>query len=431
MANPRYRKSLELFDRARKVIPLGSQTFSKSYLSYPEGEAPLYLTHGRGARVWDVDGNEYVDLVNGLLPNVLGYDDPDVKQAVIAQLDRGVTLSLATELEVRLAEKLVELIPCAEMVRFGKNGSDATSGAVRIARAFTGRDRVAVCGYHGWQDWYIGSTQRNKGVPAAVRELTHAFPYNDLQALEAVLESRRGEFAAVILEPMTTAEPKAGYLRGVKDLAHRHGALLVFDEIITGFRFHLGGAQALFGVTPDLAAFGKSLGNGFPIAALVGRADVMREMEEIFFSFTFGGECVSLAAALAVAEKMEREPVIATLWERGAQLMDGVRGLINKLELAEILGVAGKPCWNMLQIRDSARYTAWELRTLLIQEVLARGVLTGGTHNICYAHANADVNHVLSVYAEAFALVSDAVREGSLARRLRAPAMKPIFRVRG
>jgi glutamate-1-semialdehyde aminotransferase len=346
-------------------------------------------------------------------------------------MERGVTLSLATELEVRLAEKLVELIPCAEMVRFGKNGSDATTGAIRVARAYTGRDRVAVCGYHGWQDWYIGSTPRHKGVPKAVRELTHSFPYNDLGALEDLLKRYSGQFAAVILEPMTTIEPAQGYLEGVKTLAHRHGALLVFDEIITGFRFHLGGAQALFGVTPDLAAFGKSLGNGFPIAAVVGRRDVMHEMEEIFFSSTFGGECVSLAAALAVAEKMQREPVIQILWERGATLLEGVRALIERHELSDTIGVGGKPCWSMLQIKDTPRYSAWQIRTLLVQEILSRGVLTSGTQNMCYAHTSADIGGVIAVYREAFGILEEALREGTLERYLRSPAMKPIFRVRG
>src|SRR5436190_4591350 len=196
----RYARSNEMLKRAEKVIPLGSQTFSKSRIQYPQGQAPLFLTHGRGGRVWDVDGNEYVDLVNGLLPIVLGYCDPDVDGAIRAQLDKGITFSLATELEIELAELLVDIIPSAEMVRFGKNGSDATSACVRIARAVTGRDRIAVGGYHGWQDWYIGATSRHKGVPRAVRGLTHKFAFLDIAALDALLNQHKGEFAAVILE---------------------------------------------------------------------------------------------------------------------------------------------------------------------------------------------------------------------------------------
>lgn len=430
MINPRYAKSQAMLERARRVIPLGSQTFSKSHISYPDGEAPLFLSHGRGGRVWDVDGNEYVDLVNGLLPNVLGYDDPDVARAVVEQLGRGVTLSLATELEVILAEELVKLLPCAEMVRFGKNGSDVTAGAIRVARAYTGRDRVAVCGYHGWQDWYIGSTLRNKGVPQAVRDLTHTFPYNDLDALGALLKEHSGEFAAVMMEPMNFTEPAPGYLAGVKELAHRHGALFILDEIITGFRYHIGGAQSMLGVVPDLATFGKSMGNGFPVAALVGRADIMREMEDIFFSFTFGGEGVSLAAAIAVVEKMQREPVIDTLWRTGQVLIDRINPLIAEFELGEVAQVVGKPCWSLLQIKDASGFTSWQLKTLFLQEVLAGGVLTAGAHNICYVHGKDDIDRVESAYRNAFTKVR-AVLDGSpLEDNLRCPVMQPIFRVR-
>jgi glutamate-1-semialdehyde 2,1-aminomutase/spore coat polysaccharide biosynthesis protein SpsF len=420
-----------MFERASRVIPLGSQTFSKSYLSYPEGESPLFLTHGQGAHVWDVDNNEYVDLVNGLLPNVLGYDDPDVTRAVIEQLGRGVTLSLATELEVILAEKLVELIPCAEMVRFGKNGSDATAGAIRVARAFTGRDRVAVCGYHGWQDWYIGSTLRGKGVPQAVRDLTHTFPYNDLLALDVLLSSHPGEFAAVMMEPMNFVDPAPGYLQSAKEIAHRHGALFIFDEIITGFRFHIGGAQSMLAVTPDLATFGKSMGNGFPIAAVVGRADIMREMEDIFFSFTFGGEGVSLAASIAAIEKMEREPVIETLWRTGQQLIDRTNALIAEFNLGHTVKVVGKPCWSLLQIADAGKYTSWELKTLFLQEVLGQGILTGGAHNICYAHTAADLQQIEAAYSIAFSKVRAVIDGSPLEAHLRCPAIQPIFKVRG
>jgi glutamate-1-semialdehyde aminotransferase len=381
--------------------------------------------------VWDVDGNEYVDLVNGLLPNVLGYDDPDVTHAVTEQLGRGVTLSLATELEVILAEKLVSLIPCAEMVRFGKNGSDATAGAIRVARAFTGRDRVAVCGYHGWQDWYIGSTQRSKGVPKAVRDLTHAFTYNDLPALDALLSEHSGEFAAVMMEPMNFVDPNSGYLLGVKELAHRHGALFILDEIITGFRYHLGGAQTMLGVTPDLATFGKSMGNGFPISAVVGRADIMREMENIFFSFTFGGESVSLAASIAVIEKMEREPVIETLWRTGQQLIDSTNALIAEFNLGQTVRVVGKPCWSLLQFADTGKHTSWQLKTLFLQEVLSLGVLTGGAHNICYAHTVADIRQVEAAYRIAFSKLRAVIQGSPLDSHLRCPEIQPIFKVRG
>jgi glutamate-1-semialdehyde 2,1-aminomutase/spore coat polysaccharide biosynthesis protein SpsF len=428
----RYARSNELLERAEKVIPLGTQTFSKSRTQYPQGQAPLFLTHGRGGRVWDVDGNEYVDLVNGLLPIVLGYCDPDVDGAIRAQLDKGITFSLATELEIELAELLVEIIPSAEMVRFGKNGSDATSACVRIARAVTGRDRIAAGGYHGWQDWYIGATTRHKGVPGAVRALTHRFPFLDIAALEVLLHRYKGEFAAVILETVGATEPGEGQLAAIRDLTHRHGALLIFDEIITGFRVALGGAQARYGVTPDLSAFGKSMGNGMPIAAVVGRADLMREMEHIFFSSTFGGEALSLAAALATVKKLRDRKVIDQLWSRGAALADGLRRLIERHGLAGIITVNGVPSWTLLGFHDAANGCSKEaVKTLLMIEMLRRGVLSAGSHNISYAHDAADLAQVLEAYDHALAGVAQAIAESDVEVRLGCPAIRPVFAVRG
>lgn len=430
MTTDRYRKSRELLQRAERVIPLGSQTFSKSRVVYPANAAPLFLSHGKGSHVWDVDGNEYVDFVNGLLPVILGYDDADVIEAVTRQLKRGVTFSLATELEIEVAELLREIIPCAEMVRFGKNGSDATSGAIRIARAHTGRDRIAVCGYHGWQDWYIGATTRNKGIPKAVGELTHKFAYNDLEALRTLLDAHPDEFAAVMMEPMNAEEPRPGYLQGVCDLTHEHGALFVLDEIITGFRYHLGGAQTLFGVVPDLAAFGKSMGNGFPISAIVGKARYMAEMEEIFFSSTFGGETLSLAASLATIRKMQREPVHEKLNAIGTRVIEITRRNIERCGLDSCVAIVGKPSWSLMQFKDSGSATAAQVKSLYLQEVIARGILTAGSHNICYAHTDDDVRQLDSAQREAMDCIREALRAGDLAERLMGPPIEPVFRVR-
>jgi len=301
---------------------------------------------------------------------------------------------------------------------------------VRIARAHTGRDRVAVCGYHGWQDWYIGATTRNKGIPRAVGELTHKFPYNDLDALHQLLSAHPGEFAAVMMEAMNVEEPKPGYLEGVRELAHKHGALFILDEIITGFRFHLGGAQTLFGVTPDLAAFGKSMGNGFPIAAVVGKAEYMHQMEEIFFSSTFGGEAVSLAASRATIHKMQREPVHATLDRLGQQIMDATRANIARASLTDAVGIAGKPSWSLMQFHDTPRATAWEIKSLYLQELLARGILSAGSHNLCYAHTAADLAQLDAAQRDAFGLVREALDRGDIAQRLSGPAIQPIFKVR-
>ena len=404
-----YAKSEAYLARAERTIPLGSQTFSKSRTQFPFGVSPYFVTHARGSRIWDIDGNEYIDFINGLAAVTLGYLDPDVTRAVTEQIGKGVIFSLPHTIEAEVAELICEMVPCAEMVRFGKNGSDATAGAIRLARAYTGRDRVAVCGYHGWQDWYIGSTARHRGVPQSTRDLAHAFTYNDLDSLNEQLERHAGQFAAVILEPMNVVDPAPGFLEGVRDSTHRHGALLVFDETITGFRYSNGGAQELFGVTPDLATFGKGLANGYPLSAVAGRRELMKLMEDIFFSVTFGGEALSLAAARATLSKLQIEPVTAQLGARGRTLMKGVSGLIEQHDLKGMLSVSGHPSWSFLLIEDQPGASKWELKTLLLQELFARGVLSLGTHNLSYAHSEADIERLLAVYGE--------VRPGSASDR--------------
>lgn len=425
-----FHKSDELLARAERVIPLASQTFSKSRTQYPVGVSPLFLERGKGSRVWDVDGNEYIDFVNSLLSITLGYQDPDVDSAVRAQLDRGIILSLPGRLETEVAERIVAMVPCAEAVRFGKNGSDATSGAIRIARAYTGRDHVAVCGYHGWQDWYIGSTARHRGVPQATRDLTHGFMYNDLGSLERLFDERPGQIAAVILEPMNVEWPAPGFLEGVRDLATRHGAILVFDETITGFRYATGGAQQLFGVTPDLATFGKGLANGYPVSAVAGRRDVMALMEEVFFSFTFGGELLSLAAAAAVLEKLEREPVLQTIAGHGERLIDGLGAAIAEAGAEAIFGVKGHPSWSFFTMADQPGVSTWEMKTFVMQEFHQRGLLSVGSHNLSYAHSEDDIATLLAAYREIIPQIVSSVARGSIADRLRCAPLQPLFKIR-
>jgi glutamate-1-semialdehyde aminotransferase/spore coat polysaccharide biosynthesis protein SpsF (cytidylyltransferase family) len=425
-----YDRSRQLLERAERVIPLGAQTFSKSRIQLPPGAAPLFVTHGDGGRVYDVDGNEYVDLISALLPNVLGYRDPDVDLAIRRQLARGISFSLATEAEAELAERLIRHIPCAEMVRFGKNGTDATSAAVRLARAATRRDRLMLCGYHGWQDWYIGATSRNLGVPASVSALSHMVPYGDLAATDALFRQHPGEFAAIILEPAGATEPPQGYLQDLIALAHRHGALVIFDEIITGFRWSLGGAQARYGVTPDLACFGKAMGNGMPIAAVLGRADIMRLMEDIFFSGTFGGEALSIAAAIATIDKMEREDVTGRLWQMGGELMSAARARIAAAGLDEVVKLGGAPPWAILSYRDHAKASKEAIKTLLLRELIAAGVLINASHNLCFAHTPADISRVLAAYEHALGALREALDRGDIDRRLGNQVIRPVFSVR-
>jgi glutamate-1-semialdehyde 2,1-aminomutase len=425
-----FTKSQEMLERAQRVIPLGAQTFSKSRTQYPYGVSPYFISHGSGSRVWDVDGNEYIDYINALASVTLGYCDPDVTRAVESQLRKGTIFTLSSEIEIEVAERIVELVPCADMVRFGKNGSDATAGAVRVSRAFTGRDHIAVCGYHGWQDWYIGSTPRNLGVPAAVRELTHAWTYNDMGSLKALFDAHPEGFAAVVMEPMNIAEPLPGFLEEVKAMCRAHGALLVFDETITGFRYANGGAQEMLGVTPDLATFGKGLANGYPLAAVAGRADVMKMMEEVFFSFTFGGETLSLAASGATLDKLVANDVTRYLARLGNGLLVGVQKLIDHHRVSELMSVAGHPSWSFLLLKDVPGCSQFHTKTLFMQEMFQRGILAFGTHNLTFSHTEQDVAALLTAYDEVFPLLRAGALEGRMGELLRCKPLEPLFKIR-
>lgn len=425
----RYVRSVEYLARAEQVIPLGSQTFSKSRTQYPVGAAPLFAQRSRGSHTWDIDGNEYVDLVSSLGAVALGYGDEEIDEAVIKQLKDGVTLSLAHPIEAVVAEKLVSLIPCAEKVRFAKNGSDATSAAIRLARAFTGRNQVIVCGYHGWQDWYIGSTTMNLGVPQQVRALTHSIAYNDLEALESTIKQLNGDVAALIMEPMTSTFPDENYLQEVRRITQDHGIVLVFDEMLTGFRFAPGGAQEYFGVTPDLAAFGKALANGFPLSAIVGRADILDVMPTIFFSGTFGGEMLSLAAANVVLDRMATGQPTAQLALIGYQLrtkIDELRSTNSK----SYLSFSGHDSWVFLNWEiDDMEHLA-QVKTLFLQEMLRRGVLVLNTHDVTTSHTKEDTEVIAKAYLESLEILDLAMTNGNMLSLLECEPIRPLFRVR-
>jgi glutamate-1-semialdehyde 2,1-aminomutase len=288
---------------------------------------------------------------------------------------------------------------------------------------------VLVCGYHGWQDWYIGSTARSSGVPQATRDLTHTFTYNDIDSLRALFAEHRDEVACVIMEPMNVVEPEQGFLQDVADLTRANGAVCVFDETITGFRYANGGAQEYFGVTPDLATFGKGLANGYPVSAVAGRADIMKLMEEVFFSFTFGGETLSLAAAIATMDKLKREPVVAKTAEQGAKIVASVRDLITTHGCGDFLAISGHPTWSFLLMSDTEKASSWELKTVFEQELFARGVLGYGTHNMSYAHTDADVAALLAAYGDIFPLMRQATESGA-AGLLTCEPLQPLFKVR-
>lgn len=426
----RYSKSEEMLQRALKTIPLGAQTFSKSITQFPLGISPYFASKGKGAELWDIDGNKYIDFINSLASITLGYNDSDVTKAVREQLKSGTIFTLSNELETQVAEAIVEMVPCAEMVRFGKNGSDVTSGAIRIARAYTGRDYVLVCGYHGWQDWYIGSTTRDLGVPKAVKKLTHKFNYNDIKSLEEKFSELDGKVAAVIIEPINTTLPKDDFLSKVKEITHKNGAVLIFDETITGFRYANGGAQEYFGVTPDLATFGKGLANGYPLSAIAGKKEIMKLMEDIFFSFTFGGETLSLAASLAVLQKLKREPVVEKLYSMGQLVIDRLQELIKKYQLEYIFGVTGLPVWSFFTIKDTKKHTVGQLKTLYMQEMLSNGILIYGTHNMSYAHTPKHIDILMKNYEKYFIKVKEIEAKNNMNEHLLCEPLVPLFKVR-
>jgi glutamate-1-semialdehyde 2,1-aminomutase len=426
----KYSNSEKLLTRAEKSIPLGTQTFSKSKVQFPIGVSPLYITHAKGSKIWDADGNKFTDFINSLASITLGYCDEDINNAVKNQLEKGTIFSLPSELEIELSEKLIDLIPSAEMVRFGKNGSDATAGAIRVARAFTKKDRVAVCGYHGWQDWYIGSTQRSLGVPKATRDLTHSFTYNDFQSLENIFKNYPDEIACVIMEAMNIAEPKNDFLHKVKDICKKNNSLFILDETITGFRFHIGGAQSYFNVTPDISTFGKGISNGFPISAIVGRADVMKLFEEVFFSFTFGGELLSIIASLETIKKIQTHNVIQHLSNQGIKIINHLNKLISQLNCHDAFQVNGHPSWSFLTIKDSYGYSSFDIKTLFLQEMFALNILTIGTHNISYSHDNNDIELINKAYDYVIPKIYDIISKRNLEENLRCKKLQPLFKVR-
>jgi glutamate-1-semialdehyde 2,1-aminomutase/spore coat polysaccharide biosynthesis protein SpsF len=421
-------KSNALLKDSLDIIPLASQTFSKSYLYYPRDHSPLFLKRGNGAMVWDIDGNQYLDMVSGLMAIVLGYNDSDVNQAIINQLSQGISFSLATELEYQLASLLVNHIPCAEMVRFGKTGTDVTSAAIRVARAYTNRDHILVCGYHGWQDWYIGTTSRSLGVPNAVSHLTQTVPYNDLDALEALLKTNK--YAAFILEPTNAHPPKTGYLEGVRELTSKYNTVLVFDEIVTGFHFALGGAQEYFGVTPDLACFGKGLGNGMPLSAVVGKRDIMKTMDDIFFSGTFGGEALSLAAGIAVIQKMTTEPVIQHLWDFGTHVHEDITSIIKECNLEAHVQLLGYAPWKILMFSNHATASSEAIKTFFQKEMIANGVLILASHNISFAMKEKEREMLKNAYVNTLEKLAYFLSKENLIDNLNCPIIQPVFKIR-
>ncbi len=426
-SNPDYpsiKKSDELYLKALQLIPSVTQTLAKGPQQNVKGIAPKYLQRGKGSHVWDVDGNEYIDYLMGIGPLSLGYSYDKVDDAIKKQLNDGITFSLMHPLEVEVAELIHEVVPNAESVRYSKTGADITSAAIRVARAFTGNNKVLCCGYHGWHDWYIGITDRNKGIPSLVQDLTFTFNYNDIQS---VIDSIDDDTAAVILEPFVFEAPKDNFLQKLKDVCSKNGTLLIFDEMWTGFRIALGGAQEYFNIKADLAVFSKAVANGMPISILTGRKDVMKVLEkDVFFYTTFGGEALSLAAAKATITEIREKNVPAYLAKQGKKLKDGYNQIASEIGM-DYTKCIGYECRSLITF-DTSAGNPLELKSLVQQEMIKRGILWGGFHNMSYSHSNDDVDYTLKTYREVLPLLKDAVDNNKVKESLKGEPVEPVFR---
>ncbi|WJV51101.1 glutamate-1-semialdehyde 2,1-aminomutase [Streptomyces flavofungini] len=429
-------RSRQANERLHALIPGGAHTYAKGDDQYPEDLAPV-ISHGHGAHVWDVDGNRYIEYGSGLRSVSLGHAHPRVLEAVRRELDRGSNFVRPSLVEVEAAERFLATVPTAEMVKFAKNGSDATTAAVRLARAVTGRQRVALCGDHPFfsvDDWFIGTTPMNAGIPAATNELTVTFPYGDLAATEELLSRYRGEVACLVLEPASHTEPPPGYLAGLRALADRHGCVLVFDEMITGFRWSEAGAQGLYGVVPDLSTFGKALGNGFAVSALAGRRELMergglRHLGERVFllSTTHGAETHALAAAMAVQTVYVEEGITARLHALGERLAAGVRDAAAAMGVGEHVVVRGRASNLVFATLDGNRKPSQEYRTLFLRRLVAGGVLAP-SFVVSSALDDTDIEHTVDVVAQACAVYRKALDAGDPTPWLAGRPVKPVFR---
>ena len=423
----------DLRARLHAAVPGGAHTNAKGDDQYP-AEAPAVLVRGQGCRVWDVDGREFVEYGAGLRAVTLGHAFPAVVAAAAKALEGGANFLRPTLYELECAEQLLDLVG-ADMAKFTKDGSTATTGALKLARAFTGRDLVALCDgqFFSYDDWFMTTTEVGAGIPQAVADLTLTFRYNDLPSLERLFADHPGQIACVFLEPERTEAPADGFLDAVRALCDREGALLVFDEMITGFRWHTGGAQAVYGVEPDLSTFGKGMANGFSVSALVGRRDVMKlgggghDRERVFLlSTTHGAETHGLAAAMATMSAYVEHDVVDRLHEAGRRLREGVEHAVAESDLAEHVRVIGRDCNLVFETRDADRHPSQGFRTLFMQELVRRGILAP-SFVVNYGHDDATIDATIDAVAEALVVYRRALEDG-WERYVSGPSVKPVYR---
>ncbi len=406
-------KGLKHLEYAKSIVPLGSHTLSKGSMQWSVGATPLFLESAKGCEVIDMDGNKYIDYGMALGPFILGYADDDINEVIIEQLQKGTMFTLSHPLEAKAAQAIIDAVPCAEMVRFGKNGSDVTSTAVKLARAYTGKEKMIICGYHGWQDWYITSTERNDGIPKCYNDLILSTKYNDFEYLEKLIEEHGDDIAGMIMEPVGAIKPENNYLEKVREITQRKGIVLIFDELFTGFRWSVGGAQEYFGVIPDLACFGKAIANGMPVSAIAGKRKFMDQFDKVFYSGTYLAETLSLVAILKNLEKLKTHNVHAHITELGQYMIDQFTKLVAKHDLGNILGIIGYPFKSVINLADHSLHTSSELKSYFQQECAKRGVLFIGYHLISLSHSKEHVDFTLQAYDEILENLKQLHQEGT------------------
>ncbi len=432
----KFTESERLRAKAHALIPGGCHTYAKGDDQYPI-LSPSHVVRGQGARVWDADGNEYIEYGNGNRAVTLGHAFPKVVEAVQRELANGVSFTRPGAIEVEAAEQFLSLIDNAEMVKFSKDGSDATSGAIKLARAYTGRDLIAICGDHPFfsvDDWFIGSTPIHGGIPEAVRELTVKFRYNDIESVKALIAQHPGQIACFILEPERAEPPKDNFLHELKRIAHEAGALFILDEMITGFRWHTQGAQKLYGVDPDMSSWGKGLSNGFSVSALSGKREYMRlgDLEQtdhkrvFLMSTTHGGETHGLAAAIATMRVYQDEPVVERLYAAGERLRAGFLEASARNGLQQHVTISGRACNLLFGTLDGDSKPSQAFRTLFLQETIKRGVIMPSLV-VCYSHTDADIDQTLEAIDGAMGVYARALNDG-VEKHLVGRPSDPVYR---
>ena len=432
-------RSMAVYERAKEVIPGVTQLLSRRPTQAALGVSPVYAAKAKGCRIWDVDGNEYVDWMSGVGPIILGYADDVVDAAVKQQIERGGICSIVHESAVELAEELVRLIPSAEMVRYAKGGGEACTVAVRIARGVTGKDKVLFCGYHGWHDWYLAANLGGErldrhlrpgiepiGVPRVLEGTTIPFEYGDLQMLEDLLKTHGNEVACIMMEPMRTELPPPGYLDGVRDLATKYGVVLIFDEVSSGFRIALGGVQEYTGVVPDLSVFAKAISNGYPMAAVVGKREVMEPASRMFISSAYWDDPIGTVAALTTLRELERRDAVTHFERVGASFKERINRAAREAGVAaECVGVAAHPGIRF-QVADAE--TARKVTTLFVQENARRGLILSTGFFFNCAHDEAALDHTEAVVRQSFAVIRDGLENRRLDELLECEMREDLFR---